>query len=327
VRAVVFEQTGEPAHVLSLQDIPAPEPGPGEVIVHVDRSVVQPADFMFVRGRYRIRPSFPQVAGLEGTGLVVDGGAESIIATGTRVSFRHPGAWAERVAVPTERCFAVPEGVPADAAAQFALNPVTAWALLDEAHVEGGDWIVLSAARSAVARLVAGIAGQRGVHVLGLSRPGRGEALDYPVLDSSGQDLAARIDTLTGGTLLAGFLDSVGGAVVSAVLPTLRPGATIVSYGVLDDAPIAVRNSDLIYRNLTWKGFGIDHWLATATHRRDIMTTELWRLLRDGALDVPVAARYPLDDIRSAVVAASTSPPGAKVLVIVEGDGGRRRAG
>jgi hypothetical protein len=36
-----------------------------------------------------------------------------------------------------------------------------------------------------------------------------------------------------------------------------------VSYGVLDDAPIAVRNSDLIYRNLTWKGFGIDYWLAT----------------------------------------------------------------
>jgi NADPH:quinone reductase-like Zn-dependent oxidoreductase len=66
-----------------------------------------------------------------------------------------------------------------------------------------------------------------------------------------------------------------------------------------------------------WKGFGIDHWLATATHRREIMTSELWRLLRDGALDLPVSARYALDDIRSAVAAASTSPPGAKVLVII----------
>jgi NADPH:quinone reductase-like Zn-dependent oxidoreductase len=317
VRAAVFEHAGEPAHVLAVQDIPGPEPRSDEVIVHVDTSVVQPADSMFIRGRYRIQPSFPQVAGLEGTGIVVAAGAGSTIAAGTRVSFRQPGAWAERVAVPAARCYAVPEGIPVDAAAQFALNPVTAWALLDEARAEDGDWIASSAPRSAVARLVASIARQRGVHVLGLSRPGREEALDYPVLDPSGQDLSARIDALTGGSSLAGFLDSVGGAVLSAVLPALRPGATIVSYGVLDDAPIAVRNSDLVYRNLTWKGFGIDHWLATATHRREIMTSELWRLLRDGALDLPVSARYPLDDIRSAVAAASTSPPGAKVLVII----------
>jgi NADPH:quinone reductase-like Zn-dependent oxidoreductase len=260
VRAALFEHSGEPADVLTVHDIPSPEPGSGEVIVHVHASVVQPADSMFIRGRYRIRPSFPQVAGLEGTGIVGIAGAGSTLAAGTRVSFRHPGAWAERVAVPAERCYAVPEGVPVDAAAQFALNPVTAWALLDEAGAEGGDWIALSAPRSAVARLVAGIARERGVHVLGLSRPGREEVLDYLVCDPSGQDFAARIDTLTTGRWLAGYLDSVGGAVLSAVPPALRPGATIVSYGVLDDAPVAVRNSDLIYRNLTWKGFGIDHW-------------------------------------------------------------------
>ncbi len=272
---------------------------------------------MFVRGRYRIQPDFPQVGGLEGTGIVVTAGAASTIPTGTRVAFRHPGAWAERVAVPAGSCYVVPEGVPVDAAAQFALNPVTAWALLDEVRVERGDWLALSARRSAVARLVAGIAERRGVRVLGLSRLGRDQGLDGPVLDISGQDLAAEIDRATAGAPLAGFLDSVGGEVVSAVLRALRPGATIVSYGVLDDAPITVRNSDLIYRNLTWKGFGIDHWLATAGDRRDAMTSELWRLIRDGVLDLPVAARYPVDDIRLAVAAASKSPPGAKVLITI----------
>jgi NADPH:quinone reductase-like Zn-dependent oxidoreductase len=47
------------------------------------------------------------------------------------------------------------------------------------------------------------------------------------------------------------------------------------------------------------------------------MTTELWRLLHDGALDLPVAARFPLDEIHAAVAAASTSSPGAKVLVLI----------
>jgi NADPH:quinone reductase len=317
VRAAVFEQAGDPGHVLTVRDVAAPEPGPNEVVVRVDTSVVQPADSMFIRGRYRIQPAFPQVAGLEGTGTVVTAGAGSTIATGTRVAFRHPGAWAERVAVPAGSCYVVPEGVPVDAAAQFALNPVTAWAVLDEVRAERGDWLALSAPRSAVARLVAGIAERRGVRVLGLSRPGRDDGLDGPVLDSSKPDLAAEINLATGGAPLAGFLDSVGGQVVSAVLRVLRPGATIVSYGVLDDAPMTVRNSDLIYRNLTWKGFGIDHWLATATDRRDAMPTELWRLIRDGVLDLPVAARYRLDEIHLAVAAGSKSPPGAKVLITI----------
>jgi len=85
--------------------------------------------------------------------------------------------------------------------------------------------------------------------------------------------------------------------VLAQVLPVLRPGAAIVSYSVLDDAPMPVRNSDLIYRILTWKGFGIDHWLAMRSQRRAPMTAELWALLREGAVELPVAAVYGLDQI------------------------------
>jgi NADPH:quinone reductase-like Zn-dependent oxidoreductase len=317
IPAAVFQEPGEPADVLHVRDVPPPEPGPDDVLVRVDASVVQPADAMFIRGRYRIRPNLPQVAGLEGTGIVVAAGPRAMIVAGTRVAFRHPGAWAELVAVPAERCYVVPEEIATDSAAQFALNPVTAWALLDEVGVRPGDWLLLDAARSAVARIVGSIAQWRGVRVLGVARPADGDALGYSLLTSSGPALAADIDAATGGELVAGFLDSVGGPVISAVLPALRQGATIVSYGVLDDAPIAVRNSDLIYSNLTWKGFGIDHWLATATDRREAMATELWRLLSDGVVELPVAARFPLDDIGRAVAAAATSVPGAKVLVTI----------
>src|SRR5262249_43348588 len=147
---------------------------------------------------------------------------------------------------------------------QFSLNPVTAWALLDELSVDAGDWIAVSAARSAISRLVARLAELRGVRMLGLSRTGSSEPLAYPVLEADAEDLASQIVQRTEGQPLAGFLDSVGGVVVPAMLPALRPGATIVSYGVLDNSPMTLRNSDLVYRNLTWKGFGIDHWLATA---------------------------------------------------------------
>jgi NADPH:quinone reductase-like Zn-dependent oxidoreductase len=316
VRAAVFDDPGEPSEVLAVREAVAPTADAGEVVVAVDASVVQPADSMFIGGRYRIRPSCPQVAGLEGTGTVVAAGAGSRIALGTRVAFRHPGAWAERVAVPEGRCYVVPDDIPREAAAQFALNPVTAWALLDEVGAAHGDWIALSAARSAVAQIVARIADTRGVAVVGLARPGRTEAVPYPVVAAPSDDLAARIGEVTNRSLLAGFLDSVGGAVVPAVLPALRPGATIVAYGVLDDAPVSVRNSDLVYRNLTWKGFGIDRWLATSAHRRGAMEDNLFRLLREGVLELPVAVVYPLDDIRDAVAAATTASAG-KVLIVI----------
>jgi NADPH:quinone reductase-like Zn-dependent oxidoreductase len=111
MRAARFNRAGEPADVLSVDEAATPVLGAGEVLVAVEVSVVQPADWMFIRGRYRIRPSFPQVAGLERTGLIVDAG-DSTIANGTRGAFGHPGAWAERVAVPASSCYGVPEGIP-----------------------------------------------------------------------------------------------------------------------------------------------------------------------------------------------------------------------
>jgi len=84
---------------------------------------------------------------------------------------------------------------------------------------------------------------------------------------------------------------------------------------VLDNAPIPVRNSDLIYRNLTWKGFGIDHWLAANAFRREAIAAELWALLSDHTIELPVAAVYDLDAIEPAVRAAALTPPGSKVIV------------
>jgi NADPH:quinone reductase-like Zn-dependent oxidoreductase len=155
------------------------------------------------------------------------------------------------------------------------------------------------------------------VHVVGLARDSGREpgSLDYPVV-GLGPDLPAQIEERTAGAPLAGFLDSVGGAVVPAVLPLLRQGATIVSYGVLDDSPVPVRNSDLIYRSLPWKGFAIDHWLAANTRIRDVMTAERWSLIRDGVLELPVRGGHPLAEIHRAVAAAVAPQQGAMVLVV-----------
>jgi NADPH:quinone reductase-like Zn-dependent oxidoreductase len=50
MKALVFERFGEPADVLRLQDVPAPEPGPGQVRVRMIASPVNPSELMVIRG-------------------------------------------------------------------------------------------------------------------------------------------------------------------------------------------------------------------------------------------------------------------------------------
>jgi NADPH:quinone reductase-like Zn-dependent oxidoreductase len=317
MQSIVFDKTGEPEAVLRLAELPRPTPRDGEVLVKVDSRPIHPADLAFVRGQYRIRPSYPQVAGLEGAGVTTGGGA---IAAGTRVAFRWPGTWAEFAAVPVERITMVPAWVSSDAACQFSLNPVTAWALLDESRVVAGDTILLTAGASTVSNLVAAIAIRRGIRVVGLVRgdaaQARPRAEAERLISVADPDLIGKINAVAGERRVTALLDSVGGSLVPDLLGTLAPGAHAIAYGVQDRAAAAVTNALLIYGNLTWKGFGIDRWLSElAPDVKQRMVDELWTMMRDGSLRLPVAARHRLADFLPALANASASGRAGKVLL------------
>jgi hypothetical protein len=73
----------------------------------------------------------------------------------------------------------------------------------------------------------------------------------------------------------------------------------------------------LVYQNLTWVGFGIDHWLAgISADRYHAMLISLWQLIRAGSLPLPVAGRYPLEQARAALQAESSPDRLGKVLLI-----------
>src|SRR5260370_13512971 len=71
MKAIRFEQYGEPAQVLTVQECPLPEPGKGEVRVRMLASPVNPSDLLFVRGLEPVvQPQFPSPVGFEGVGMV-----------------------------------------------------------------------------------------------------------------------------------------------------------------------------------------------------------------------------------------------------------------
>src|SRR4029450_9010542 len=270
MKAVVFEAPGPPADVCVVRDVDPPEPAAGDVLIKVDARAIQPADFMFVEGRYRPTPACPEIAGLEGTGTIAAAGSTTSFVVGSRVAFRHPGTWAEFVAVPEAKLYPVPDGVAMSSAAQFALNPITAWALIDELGARVGDWIAVNAATSSVAQMMHGLARRRGAHVVGIVRRRPVAMLPFPfVVDSSA--VADAVLHITSGESVAGLLDCVGGRAITDMAPALRQGATIVSFAVLTPDAAAMTNAEMVYRNLNWKGFGIDFLLARHPARRNAM--------------------------------------------------------
>jgi NADPH:quinone reductase len=321
MKAIVFRTTGEPAAVLQHAEVPEPQLRDGHALVRVTSRPIHPADLAFVRGQYRIRPEFPQTAGLEGAGVVVASADRAVAQIGTRVAFRWPGSWAQQALVPFDRLLPIPDDVSDETGCQISLNPVTAFGLLDEASASKGECILLTAATSVVANLVAAIARRHSIHTIGLVRGNAADARARSGVDElisvADPDLIDRIAAAAGTRRIDGLLDSVGGPILAKLLGVLSPGARAVAYGVQDREPAAITNAMLIYRNLTWKGFGVDHWLTQLSlSKRAAMFDELWQLIRDKHLPLPVAAIYQLDQIGAALTADATAGRVGKVLFV-----------
>lgn len=320
MKAVIFEQSGRAEDVLSVGDVAPPSPGPDQVLIKVAARPIHPADFMFIAGRYRVKPAFTQVAGFDGAGTVIACGQDVTgLEPGMRVAFRSPGSWAELAVAPVSRVYPVPRGIPDDIACQFPLNPLTAWGLLAECDLPAGGRILATAGRSGLVRILAALAQRRNLHLTLLVREGPRhvavEAESGNVI-SNGASVA---DALRGAIVPGRFhaiLDAVGGEATSALIDALEPNGRLISYGVLDDGPITMHASALLKNNTTWSGFGIEGWLAGAPPQQlSEAHGELWTLLAEQPDLVPVIGSFALDDVQKAIrLAQETRQPG-KVLL------------
>src|SRR5271165_4325435 len=106
MKAAVFERFGDPVEVLSVRDVPTPEPGPNQVRVRMIASPINPSDLLLIRGEYGRKPNLPFTPGLEGVGVIDAIGAGLLarvrrLAVGRRVAVPNGagGSWQEQVVI------------------------------------------------------------------------------------------------------------------------------------------------------------------------------------------------------------------------------------
>jgi NADPH:quinone reductase-like Zn-dependent oxidoreductase len=305
VRAIQISQFGRPEDVVRVVDLQEPpSPGPREVKVAVEFSPLNKHDLLLVSGAL-LQPPLPLVLGNEGVARVVEAGQDvGTVAVGDLVVVpMFAGAWRERLLLPAEGLFRLPEG----SVEQFSMlgsNPPTAGLILSEyADLEPGDWIVQNAANSGVGRSLIALAKARGFRTINLAR-------DESVLDgltASGagivhlDDAAAAEDVRKeiGDARVALAVDSVGGVSAARLLDLLSYGGSLVTYATATGQPMPVDELTLIGKRATVRGFFAGHY-DYATKVLPVIR-EAAPLVASGALFVPVAAVFDLEDIHAAI--------------------------
>jgi NADPH:quinone reductase-like Zn-dependent oxidoreductase len=216
--------------------------------------------------------------------------------------------------VPAVGLFSLPEAEPQQLA-MLGINPPTASLLLDEApDLKPGDWVVQNAANSGVGRSLIAIAKARGIKTINFVR--RPELI--PELQAIGGDLAVvdddgaldKIRATVGNGRVPLAIDGVAGKSSAKIAGALSKHGIFVVCAYMGGGPVAINPFDLIVKRILVKGFFLNH--PGIEPKIEAALRETVPLVASGAIQVPIAATYPLSSSREAVLHAQR---GGKMLL------------
>ncbi len=306
MHAIQITETGGP-DVLSLTELPDPEPGRGQLLVELAAAGVNYIDTYHRSGAYPI--PLPFVPGSEGAGTVTAVGPDtSGVVVGDLVAWATSlGSYAEQAVVPAEQAVPVPQGVDPEVAGGSLLQGMTAHYLTVSVHaVQPGDTVLVHAAAGGMGQLLTQLATARGARVIGtvstqekerVARDaGAAEVIRYTEID----DVASEVRRLTGGQGVAAVYDGVGASTFDASLAALRPRGLLALYGAASGPVPAVDPQRL---NSAGSVFLTRPKLADYVATYDELTwraSEVFDAILDGSLRISIGGRYPLAEARRA---------------------------
>lgn len=309
MRAVVITEHGDP-DVLSVRDIPEPEPGPEEVLVAVRATALNRADLLQRRGFYPQPGPAPEheVPGMELAGTVVALGPRATAwQVGDEVmGIVSGGAYAERIAVHERQLMAVPPALGLADAAAVPEVAITAWdALVVQGGLTAGRTALVHAGASGVGTAALAIAGALGARVVTTTSTGKVErcrdlGADV-VVDYTADDFVEAAWAATDGLGVDVVLDVVGGDYLARNVKALRTGGTIVQVGVMGGGRTEIDLGALLPKRA--------HLVGTVLRARPIeekiaitqrFAREVLPWYADGRIRPVIDTRYPLDQIAEA---------------------------
>ncbi len=319
MKKVIYEKFGNPAEVLKVVDLPSEPLSDGQVRVEVLRAPINPSDLIQVSGNYGVKPSLPAVPGNEGLGRIIEGEG-----TGQLVLLpAGQGTWVSEIICDPKHLIPLPDG-DLDQLSMLMVNPATAHLLLsDFVDLKPGDWVIQSAANSAVGGYLVQLAKERDINVVNVVR--RESAIaglkdlgaDLVLVDGPG--LADEVKAATGAKMKLA-VDAVAGQTFGRLGACLETGGTLVNYGGMSNQPCTIDASAMIFRDIHVRGFWLVNWFERSDKatRMEVYGT-LTKAIAKGSLYAPVDRHFSLDDITEAAKYSWAGERKGKVMLAPNG--------
>jgi NADPH2:quinone reductase len=321
MRAVRVHKPGGP-DVLRLEELPTPEPQPGQVLVRLEAAGVNFIDVYKRTGLYKV--PLPAALGEEGAGTVVAvGDGVGDVRVGDRVAWASVmGSYADYAVVPAAKLVPLPSEISATQAAALMLQGMTAHYLATSTYaLREGDRCLVHAAAGGVGLLLVQVAKRRGAYVIGTAgseekaQLARDAGADAVIVYTT-HDFVQETKHTTNGRGVEVIYDSVGKTTFLPGLDALAPRGMMVLFGQ-SSGPVGPFDPQLLNQKgsifLTRPTLG--HYVAT---REELLwrTRDLFTWVARGELKLRIGAEYPLAEAAEAHRALEGRRTTGKVLLI-----------
>jgi putative PIG3 family NAD(P)H quinone oxidoreductase len=323
MRAVTAARPGGP-EVLSLTELPDPEPGPGEVVLDVVASAVNRADLLQRQGKYPPPPGASDVIGLECSGRVAAVGADvERWRVGDEVcALLAGGGYATKVAVPAGQLMPLPPGVDAVTAAALPEVACTVWSnVFMVAALQPGETLLVHGGAGGIGTFAIQLAHALGATVVTTA----GSEAKLEVCRSLGADVGVNykeqdfVEEVRGATEGRGadvILDNMGAKYLSRNVDALAPQGRLVIIGMQGGT-----RAELDIATLLGKRGAV---IATALRSRPVaekaaicaaVAEHVWPLVGEGRVRPIVHHRFPLEQAADAHAMVQAGENVGKVLL------------
>jgi NADPH2:quinone reductase len=293
MRAIQMTEFGGP-EVLTLTELPQPQPGEGEVLIKVTRAGLNFADTHTRTNSYVRKATLPLVPGSEVAGVREDTGERVVALTGD-------GGYAEYAVAPRELVYPIPDELDDEAALAILIQGLTAWHLYRTAgRVGEGESVVVHSAAGGVGSLAVQLGrpfGAGRVIATASSADKRALALQMGAdvaIDSAADGLTERLIEANEGHGVDVVFDMAGGAVFDASYAALAHFGRIVVCGIASQEPNELRTGSLLRHSRSVVGFYLFHCLERPAMVADALAELFARTVR-GELRTVIGGVYPLD--------------------------------
>jgi NADPH2:quinone reductase len=325
MRAVICRAWGE-VEGLTIEDVPAPTPGPGQVLIDVKATGINFADSLMVAGRYQTRPPLPFSPGLEAAGVVsACGVGVTRVAPGDRVmAILAYGGLAEMALADEVETFPVPDGMSFEEAGAFPIAYISSHvAIRWQGRLEAGETLLVLGAAGGVGLTAVEIGKAMGARViacasttekLGVARErGADDTINYAT-----EKLTDRVMALTDGKGADVCFDPVGGELFDGALSSLGWGGRFLLVGFVGGVPQIPANR-LLVKNRAALGSSLRYFRWHAPEKLARTVAELLDWYRDGKLRPCITHRLPLERSVEAIRLLTERKAHGKIIVVRDG--------